>query len=363
MASDEEADLTKTGRSCQSRRMPEQSIEPPLRVSLLALPETTPTTLHAFLEVFRGVGSAWEELTGRRSQVRRIECRIVAQSTEPYRSPAGPLIAPEVRLEESGQSDLIIVTDLALPEKGPAPGIWGEELDWVRKAAENGAALASICTGSVFLAEAGLLDGLEATTHWAAEAIFRDRYPKVRLRPERILCPAGIDNGIVTGGGPGSWEEMALYLIARHCGQEEAVRIAKIFVLGDRSQGQLMFSSMRKIPAHADAVVADSQSWIAENYALTHAVSRMTERSGLSARTFKRRFKSATGYTPIDYVHAIRVEEAKQLLETTSLPTEEIGAEVGYEDPTFFRRLFKRLSGATPSNYRRRFNSIGSQDR
>lgn len=342
--------------------MPEQVIEPPLRVSLLALPETTPTTLHAFLEVFRGVGSAWEEITGRRNPVRRIECRIVARSTAPYRSPAGPLIAPDVRLEESGRSDLVIVTDLALSEKGPAPGSWGEELDWCRQAAASGAALASICTGSVFLAEAGLLDGLEATTHWAAETIFRDRYPKVHLRPERILCPAGTDGHIVTGGGPGSWEDVALYLIARHCGHAEAVRIAKVFVLGDRSQGQLMFSSMHRIPAHADAVVADSQGWVADNYALPHAVSRMTKRSGLPARTFKRRFKSVTGYAPIEYVHAIRIEEAKQLLETTSLPTEEIGAEVGYEDPTFFRRLFKRLSGVTPSNYRKRFNSIGLQE-
>ena len=336
--------------------------EPPLRVSLLALPETTPTTLHAFLEVLRGVGSAWEELTGRPNPVRRIDCQVVARSTEPYRSPAGPLIAPDVRLEESGHSDLVIVTDLALPEKGPAPGIWGEELAWCRQATANGAALASICTGSVFLAEAGLLDGLEATTHWAAETIFRDRYPSVRLRPDRILCRADIDGHIVTGGGPGSWEDVALYLIARHCGQAEAIHIAKVFVLGDRSQGQLMFSSMHKIPAHADAVVADSQSWVADNYALPHAVSRMTERSGLPARTFKRRFKSATGYAPIEYVHAIRVEEAKQLLETTSLATEEIGAEVGYEDPTFFRRLFKRLSGVTPSKYRRRFNSIGVRE-
>ncbi|MFZ2102221.1 MAG: helix-turn-helix domain-containing protein, partial [Oricola sp.] len=356
----EAADWTETGRSCHFRLMPEPNREPPLRVSLMALPQSTPTTLHAFFEVFGGVGTAWGDVTGLRIPARRMECQIVARSTEPYRSPVGPLIAPDVRLEDARPPDLVVVTDLALPAEGFAPGDWDAELDWVRQAAGSGAAIASICTGSVFLAEAGLLDGFEATTHWAAEAIFRARYPQVRLRPERILCLAGIDGNIVTGGGPGSWEDVALHLIGRHCGRAEAVRIAKVFVLGDRSQGQLVFSSMRRIPVHADAVVAESQRWIAENYALPHAVSRMTERSGLPARTFKRRFRSATGYAPIDYVHALRVEEAKQLLETTGLPTGEIAAEVGYEDQTFFRRLFRRLSGVTPSSYRRRFNSVGA---
>src|SRR5690606_13017428 len=188
-------------------------------------------------------------------------------------------------------------------------------------------------------------------------------YPAVRLRPERILCPDGPEHRIITGGGASSWEELALYLIARCCGEAEAVRIAKIFVLGDRSEGQLPFAAMGRPRRHDDAVIGTCQAWIAEHYPVPNPVARMVERSGLSERTFKRRFKAATGYAPVDYVQALRIEEAKQLLETTREPTDAIARQVGYEDPAFFRRLFKRRTGITPARYRQRFQSLARCDR
>lgn len=107
-----------------------------------------------------------------------------------------------------------------------------------------------------------------------------------------------------------------------------------------------------------DAVIGACQNWIAEDYACQNPVASMTARSGLNSRTFARRFLAATGYHPVDYVHAIRIEEAKQLLETDTVGVEEIGHIVGYEDPTFFRRLFKRKAGLTPAAYRRKFAKI-----
>lgn len=109
---------------------------------------------------------------------------------------------------------------------------------------------------------------------------------------------------------------------------------------------------------HSDAVIADCQTWIAQNYAESHPVSRMIERSGLAQRIFKRRFQAATGYTPVDYVQALRVEEAKQLLETGGLSTEEVAHAVVYEDPVYFRRLFKRRTCTTPTRYRKRFQRL-----
>ncbi len=253
---------------------------------------------------------------------------------------------------------MIIVTDLTLPLGGDPRGRWKAEAAWVRERFEQGATICSVCTGSVFLAEAGLLDGMEATTHWSAIDIMRRHYPLVTLRPERILSPAGPEHRIVTGGGASSWEDLALYLVARFCGPAEAVRIAKVFVLGDRSEGQLPFSAMGKARRHEDAVVAECQIWIADHYTASNPVSRLVERSGLPPRTFKRRFKAATGYSPVDYVQALRIEEAKQILETTSEPTDSIAHAVGYDDPAFFRRLFKRRTGVTPARYRRRFQSV-----
>ena len=110
---------------------------------------------------------------------------------------------------------------------------------------------------------------------------------------------------------------------------------------------------------HGDAVIAESQEWIASHYAVPHAVARMVAQSGLAARTFKRRFRKATGYAPIEYVQTLRIEEAKQILETTPEPTDAVGASIGYDDPASFRRIFKRLTGITPARYRQRFRGIG----
>jgi transcriptional regulator GlxA family with amidase domain len=105
-------------------------------------------------------------------------------------------------------------------------------------------------------------------------------------------------------------------------------------------------------------VVAADQAWIAENYAAANPVAQMVERAGMPERSFKRRFKAATGYTPIEYVQTLRIEEAKQTLETSDRPTDAVAREVGYEGPTFFRRLFKRTTGVTPARYRQRFSKI-----
>lgn len=339
------------------------SNDPPVAVSLLALAETTPAALYGLVEVFAAVGVTWSALTGEQARTRRMETRIVARGKEPFASPVGPPIMLQAVLSDSGSADVVVVTDLALSPGLRTLGRWAEEAAWLRAQFERGAIVCSVCTGSLLLAEAGLLDKLEATTHWSAAPIFRECYPNVHLRPERILCPAGREHRIITSGGAAAWEDLALYLIARFCGEAEAIRIAKIFLLGDRTDGQLVFSSMGRPRRHEDAVIGDCQAWIVDNYAAPNPVARMVERSGLTERTFKRRFKSATGYAPVDYVQALRIEEAKQLLETTADTTDDIALAVGYEDPAFFRRLFKRRTGVTPARYRKRFQAITRMDR
>jgi transcriptional regulator GlxA family with amidase domain len=116
---------------------------------------------------------------------------------------------------------------------------------------------------------------------------------------------------------------------------------------------------MARPRSHDDGAIEQCQVWIADHYASPNPVTRMASASGLAPRTFKRRFTAATGYTPIEYVQTLRIEEAKHLLETTSAPTDDIGAQVGYEDPASFRRIFKRMTGVTPARYRQRFHSVG----
>ncbi len=325
-------------------------------VSLLALPESFPGALYSLHELLWSVGRSWREATGEPEAAARCFLpTLVSRSGAAMPSPAGPAIAVEAAYDDAPPPDIVIVTDLALPPEGALRGRWAREAAWLRRSHADGAVICSICSGSLFLAEAGLLDGLEATSHWSVAPLFRRLYPEVLLRPERILCPAGPEHRIVTAGGASSWSELGLYLVARFAGEVEARRMSKLFVLGDKSDGQLPFAAMARPRQHADAAIAAAQLWIADNYAAANPVARMAGIAGLPERSFSRRFRKATGYRPVEYVQALRIEEAKQMLETTREPTEAVALAAGYADPVFFRRMFKRSVGVTPARYRQRF--------
>lgn len=331
----------------------------PVTVDLVALPDTAPGTLYSLCEVFSAVGTVWQEFTGKPTQGRTMIPRIVAQSDRPFVCALNAPVTPDLSFAKACKADVVIVPDLALTPDFDPSGRWPRATEWLRDQFDGGATVCSVCTGSVLLAEAGLLDGLEATTHWGAKAIFERFYPRVHLKPESILAPAGQEQRIVTSGGAASWTELALHLITQYCGHEEAVHTAKVFLLGDRSDGQLPFAAPTRPRRHGDAIVESCQTWIAEHYDAPSPVARMVANSGLATRTFKRRFRTATGCTPIEYVQTLRIEEAKQLLEATGMPTDEVGAAVGYDDPASFRRIFKRIAGVTPARYRRRYCSVG----
>lgn len=324
-------------------------------VSILILPETGPMAPYGLFEVLHaagGAGAAPDVAT-------RFKPQFVARRTDPIVTSIGIPLTPQRALEDVGETGLIIVCDAELAPSETPQGKWQTETAWLRRQLDRGAMVCSICSGALILAEAGLLQGREATSHWATAALFRDHYPLVRFCPERILCNSGLDGRLVTTGGASSWQDLALYLIGRFCGAVEAARVARLFVIGDRSEGQLPFSSMATPRNHQDLAIADVQAWLADNYALPNPVALMAKRSGLHDRTFKRRFHQATGYTPIEYVHALRVEEAKHMLETSDLAVEAIAAEVGYADPAHFSRLFRRLAGVTLAQWRRRYRLQG----
>jgi transcriptional regulator GlxA family with amidase domain len=327
----------------------------PVSIAVLAVPETTPAALYGIYEVFRSVGVTWEELTGEATGTPPVSVRIVSQDTAPFPSPAGGVIAPEATLSED--ADIVVVTDLALSPNLDPRGRWPAYTAWLRERFASGATICSVCTGAILLAEAGLLDGEVATTHWAAVPLFETCYPAVRLETARILSRTGVEGRIVTSGGAASWEDLALYLVARLRGGAEAVRIARMFLFGDRAEGQLPFAA-RPTQRHDDRLIAQSQEWIADHYRAASPVADMAQVSGLPERTFKRRFKAATGYTPLDYVQTLRIEEARQMLEMSGQPVDHIAAAVGYSDPAFFRRLFKRMTGITPARYRQKFSAI-----
>lgn len=338
--------------------MSDQIAPEQITVSLLAVPEVATSVLNGLYEVLTFVDSAWEMMTGWPPGPRSFAPRIVAADRVPFRNAVGLPISPHQSFAERRRADIVIVSDLAIGRDVETRGRWPEAAEWLRWQYDEGALICSVCTGSLMLAEAGLLDGHEATCHWAASDQIRSRYPLVRLRPERVLVAAGAEHRLVTAGASASWTDLALYLVARYCGEDEARRTAKLFLFGDRSGGQLPFAARVRPRQHEDSAIAAAQVWIADNYAGANPVAGMTAASGLAPRTFKRRFEATTGYAPLDYVLSLRMEEAKQMLETTAAPIDDIAAEAGYAEPAAFRRVFKRATGLSPLQYRQRFRQV-----
>ncbi len=272
----------------------------------------------------------------------------------------GRRITPDGRLRDFGQPDLVIVPDLHLDPNGPLPTEFGELIPWLTQVHTSGAIITSVCSGALLLAATGLLDGLEATSHWGVCDVIAQRFPQVTLRRERVLVPAGDGHRIVTAGGASAWGDLVLYLVGRIAGREEARRIAKVYLLQPHDEGQLHYASLTAGVQHEDRLVAQAQVWAADNYALAAPVAAMAERFGLAERSLLRRFRKATGHTPIDYIQTLQIEEAKQMLETSDMPIEDVAAEVGYTEPSSFRNAFRRHVGMPASRYRKKRLSLFS---
>ena len=267
----------------------------------------------------------------------------------------GVSIVPQDSIDDIERTDIVFVPNVIVTTPEALHALDRRLIDWIGKMHRQGALICSACGGSLVLAEAGLLSGREATTHWSHVPLFRREFPDVALREDRILVQTGDGHSIVSCGGASSWQDLALLLIARHGGSEEAIRISKLFLYQWHREGQLPYASMAANVDHGDGVVLKCQTWLAENYARADIITELVRVSGLTKRTFDRRFRAATGYSPLAYIQALRVEEAKQMLETGSAPVESIGREVGYEDAASFRRLFRRHAGMPPGDYRRKF--------
>lgn len=328
------------------------------RVALFAAPESSPAILFGLYDVLGSVGAVFPDMTTGEPGDALIDLRIVAADPSPFRCFGNVLVEPHGSIDDATTFDVVIVCDLYTPITTAPTDRFGREVEWLRRMHAGGSLIASVCTGSLLLAEAGLVDGRRCAGHWAYADLFGQAYPAVEFDASAILILASEADGIVTAGGVTAWQDLALHLIARLCGVEHAIQTAKVHLLTGHQDGQLPFAAMVRRADPSDAAVARSQAWIAENYASDNPVAAMVERSGLQSRTFGRRFRAATGHRPIDYVHALRIEEARHILEASSVGIDDVGDSVGYDDPTFFRRLFKRHTGLTPAAYRRKFATI-----
>ncbi len=230
--------------------------------------------------------------------------------------------------------------------------------DWLRAQHGAGAMMCSVCAGAFWLGHSGLLDGRPATTHWALEAEFRQTFPKAQLNAEYLLID---DHDIVTAGGLMAWLDMALFIINRWLGPQIVTRTARHLLIDPAGREQRNYRSFRPPLTHGDAAILALQHWLEGHMEQGMTVLAMAERAQLAPRTFLRRFKAATGYTPSSYMQNLRIEKARGLLERTRLPVSQISWKVGFQDVSAFSRLFRAITGLAAGEYRNRFGILKPQ--
>lgn len=320
-----------------------------MHIAILASDGSPLSTVTGPLEALQAAHELTRQGTAGRT-LPPLRCEVIASRSGPIQGSGGLQLAPHQTIATVGRPDLVLIAAIGNPRLRRTP-FDPAVLDWLRHQHQRGATLASICTGAFLLAETGLLDHHLATTHWAFEADFRRRYPRVQLAIDQIITH---ECNLICSGGATAYLDLSLYLIEQKFGRAIADRCAQL-LLADRRASQAVYASFGDHQQHDDSLIKASQRWLDQHYAEAVTAEAMADKVALSRRQFNRRFKQATGLTFLSYVQAVRMEKAKYLLKITPDPIEAIALRVGYEDITFFRRLFKREVGVSPMNYRRRF--------
>lgn len=333
----------------------------PVTVALLAVEETSASTLFGFYDILASVRRDWSLLHGRPVQSSPFRPLLVSPDGQPLRTGNGVLVTPQASLAQCPAPDMAVVTDINVAPDADLGDRFDAVVSWLQHVHAAGGMLASACSGALVLARTGLLDGLEATSHWAYCDHLSRSHPRVRWHADRGLVVTGEGRRILMAGSGVSWHLLVLSLVARFAGPEEAMRVARINLMDINTTTPQAYASLTHGCQAADPVIAACQQWAAMHYADPSPVARMVSLSRLPERTFKRRFSAATGMAPLAYVHHVRLEEAKQMLESGELPVEAVALEVGYSDNSFFTRLFRRKVGMNPAQYRQRFGRLARQ--
>lgn len=321
------------------------------KISILILEQSLPSGIVSFVDVFKMAGAVWDKSKG--FTVKPLfDLEIVSIDGKPVHYSRSIEIKPDKAISEVEITDLIMVPSSGydIATLGPYPG---EMTDWLAHHHDNGTRIAAGCTGVFLLAEAGILDGRLATTHWGYVDLFRHRYPQILMNPDQMIT--GEDNIFCAGGGSAGID-LCLFLIEGYFGRKVANRCAKILLLDRGRDVQPAFAGFHPLKNHQDSQIVKAQNWIETHSSHPFCIDDLASLVGMGLRNFKRRFKNATGDSPLVYVQKLRVESAKTMLEKKSIGIEDIACQVGYDDIGFFRKVFARHVGISPSLYRQKFN-------
>ena len=308
-------------------------------------------TVIASYNLLMMAGSYYKQI--HRSDQSPFKIDLVGLSREPVQYQSLFSVSPTATTVEVSKTDLIVVTaitgDLQKGLDANAPFI-----EWIKsQRIENGAEIASLCKGAFLLAETGLLNGKSCTTHWTVQNQFLKRYPQVNLVSEKIIVE---DNGIYSSGGAYSFLNFMLFLIEKYYGREVAIKCSKVSEIEYDRLNQSHFTIFSGQKDHNDEAIKEAQVYIEEHFESSLSIEELAKKVNVSGRSFLRRFKKATANTPLEYLQRVKIEAAKRRLESTTKNIQEVMFDVGYNDEKAFRNTFRKYSGMTPLDYRKKYN-------
>ncbi|WP_433562864.1 GlxA family transcriptional regulator [Nocardia sp. CA-151230] len=319
-----------------------------LSVAVLALAGGASIGPAGFMDVLAKADRSWQLQAGA-AWTQLFDTTLVGLTDAPVRCRDGVLLQPHCRAAELAPPNLVVVP--AFDDENLLDSLADnrEWVPWLDKWHAQGGRVASSCVGAFLLAEAGLLDGRPATTHWMFAETLRSRYPRVKVATDRLIVDAG---DVITCGGATTFLSLVVYLVERFGGHERAAVARKVLLIDGGRTSQLPYLTYTPVRDHGDELMQRIQDYIDTHLGTPIGSEALARHFGISPRTLARRFHAATDSSVNSYVQQARMLLAKKLLETTDQPIEQIRTATGYLDPAAFRRVFREAAGVSPRQYR-----------
>jgi len=320
----------------------------PKHISLVVYEEAVLTAISGPLDVLMGANTYYEQ----RNESPPFSIELISEKLRQIRLYQPARFICHKTIKEATFSDLVIVPSF----QGDPDQVLKKNqavVEWIREMKRQGAEVASLCRGSYFLAEAGLLEGFSCTSHWMSVEDMKRRYPGIKVLPDAVVTD---QDGTYTSGGAFSSIHLILYLIEKFCGRETGVHISKVFSIDIDRVSQAHFAVFQRQRDHEDEQILKAQLYIEKHYDDALTVEELASRSNMSRRNFIRRFKKATHNTPLEYLQRVKVEAVKKDLERGGESISSLMLKVGYNDPKTFRSVFRRVTGLTPQAYRNKYS-------
>ena len=316
-----------------------------LGATFLVVEEMLATSITLPIEMMNAAESA---ARGKNRQAQRLNIASAGTTLAPIPTRSGFSLSPDLTLDDIESTDMVIIPSLW---RNPRPIIRRNPqiISWLQKLNEKGAILIAVGTGCCFLAEAGLLNGKAATTHWHYFDQFQRDYPEAQLKRQYFITQSG---NIYCAASVNAVADLTVHFIHRTYGKEIASHVQRNFSHEIRRAYESTSYYDDKHRYHPDEDIVQAQIWLQDNCQKEILLKDVAEKFDMSVRTFNRRFKNATSKTPLQYLQEIRIDMAKDLLQTSNLSVSEIAYKVGYQDMGHFSSLFKKLLSTTPSDYR-----------